>query len=138
MKIRKGFVSNSSSTSFCIYGICQVNDILLQKLIDNGVAEEELTDNVMEYIDEWDYKYHLKENGMSAEDAQAKCDKRSLAGMETHDPMSEGDIFIGKSWDSIKDDETGAQFKARIEKQLKKVFGNDIEFGSFEEAWRNG
>lgn len=48
MKIRKGFVSNSSSTSFVIYGIC----------VDNITEkQEELSKNLDVYYDPWENIY---------------------------------------------------------------------------------
>lgn len=94
MKIRMGFVSNSSSSSFCIFGVCLDQDEIIEKL-KLDINED----------DDFDMIELLEE----------KCPK-----MEIHSDME--DIFyIGKSWSSIKDDETGKQFKDSIFKQLKKL-----------------
>ena len=47
------------------------------------------------------------------------------------------DYYIGDSWKNIKDDETGKQFKERIETQIKKLIP-DAKFGTHEEAFRDG
>jgi|WetSurMetagenome_2_1015567.scaffolds.fasta_scaffold142667_4 hypothetical protein len=86
MKIRNGFVSNSSSSSFLIYGSFITDSQI------NGISRE-----VLEKI--------IEDN---------KLDIETFFG--------EGDDYqyIGKSWDSIKDDETGKQFKSHIEEEVKK------------------
>ena len=97
MKIRNGFVSNSSTSSFCIYGA----------QIKRNIVDE---------------------------------DKVTKAGLEVHygDPNNDDENFnIGRSWCSIKDEETGAQFKASIAKLIKEMFGTE-ECSTIEEAWHDG
>ena len=50
MKIRRGFVSNSSSCSFCIYGVSIEPQKLCEKLVENGI---ELTKEDKEDIYDW-------------------------------------------------------------------------------------
>jgi hypothetical protein len=97
MKFRQGFVSNSSSCSFLIYG-AHVNDY-----------DEEKVDE----LEDWAYKNNY--------------------AIEFPEYMG---LYIGKSWSSVKDDETGKQFKEKIEKDLKKLGFN--EFNTFSYAWYNG
>jgi hypothetical protein len=47
------------------------------------------------------------------------------------------DLYIGRSWDDIKDDETGAQFKADVQKKITDLIGADVEVGTMEEVWHD-
>ena len=93
MKTRIGFVSNSSTTSFCIYG---------------GDVSEEILDKLY--------------------------DDKSL---EVHSGQ-EGERYAGISWCRIKDDETGLQFKARVQGLLKEAVGEPVKCRTIEEAYRDG
>ena len=142
MKIRIGFVSNSSSSSFCIYGICIDEEKAKEALMNYGVSEEELSDGVAEYADQsfWSEKRKLKEEGKTPEEIekiiQKKKEQNPMFSMEVNCPYE--DLFIGESWSNIGDNETGSQFKNKIQQQLKKVFGENIKCSTLEEAWRDG
>ena len=104
MKIRNGFVSNSSTTSFCIYGV---------------TSDEEI-------YDDDDYKTYQK---------------LMKLGISLFREPDSGTSYAGVSFSTIKDDETGKQFKERVEKILKEHLGKKIEgleFGIQEGGWRDG
>ena len=107
MKIRQGFVANSSSSSFLIYGTCLDTDT---KDKDGNKINQYRTD-----IDkDLSISLHGRGDGYSG-------------------------TYLGMSWDCVGDDETGSQFKARIEGEVKKFLGRDnIEFGTFEDGWFDG
>jgi len=48
-------------------------------------------------------------------------------GMSYEVPYDWDNVFIGLSWCSIKDDETGAQFKQRIKDGVKDILGEECE-----------
>ena len=110
MKTRQGFVSNSSSCSFLIYGICIGEDgvnTLAKKL---GVEPDK---------DDLSYT------------AEMICEKLG-EGFDYHNPEGDDEIYIGKSFSLIKDDQTGGDFKKEIETLLGE------KCGVYSEAWYNG
>ena len=79
----------------------------------------------------------LRDPSLNEEEAEEAWSKRPLAGFEFEDVMGCCQ-FLGISWSSIDDDETGSEFKARIEEKMKMLFGDDVKCGTHEEAWRDG
>lgn len=113
MKIREGFVSNSSSSSFCIYGayitISKAGEIA-KKI---GIEDEDM--DLYEIVEEY-----LSKN-------KIHC--------EVHFAPYDSSVYVGRSWDSIGDDQTGSQFKQDVEESLKDIA---TEFRTFEESWYDG
>jgi len=109
MKTRNGFVSNSSSSSFLIYGAkFDINEAL------------EAIQKVHKDVD--DVENFLSENST----------------LTINYTPYEDDMFIGRSWGSIADDETGKDFKTKIETEIKRIFGEDTICSTFEESFYDG
>lgn len=108
MKVRSGFVSNSSTSSFCLYGMCFDSDEI--DAIAQALGIEE--------------KYDLAEDVATALGLQCE-----------YGP--EDEYFIGRDPGCIGDDETGSQFKNSIKKALQKAL-KDVNCDYHERAWRDG
>jgi hypothetical protein len=106
MKIRIGFVSNSSSSSFLIYVVC-LSESETQAIFGENKNGEGVRKKVREL------------------------------GLKCASPCYDAATFIGMSWDKVAGDETGNQFKARVEALIQKL-GITKSCGTHEEAWNDG
>jgi hypothetical protein len=102
MKIRYGFVSNSSSTSFVLYGFNEP----LSEFVDYLVAEKKAASKEEAYDD----IYELLEN---------LVDKTVLS---FHVDVDGDEVYIGRDVPG-DDDETFGQFKEKTDSDIRKVFG---------------
>jgi hypothetical protein len=110
MKIRYGFVSNSSTTSFCIYGVSLERSKLKEVAKKNNV-------------DTKDYDF-----------AETLFNKHKLYCVADPD---EDNVYVGKELSTMKDYETFGFFKKSIEQQLKQL-GIDDTCSVIQESWYNG
>jgi hypothetical protein len=114
MKIRTGFVSNSSTTSFCIYGV----------ELEKSSIREYLKKQLVREYDEADIDFLISKYSKNLE--------------YNYGPESDY-VYIGRSFTSIKDDETGAQFKQNIKDEIAKIFNTEnLKFGIHSEAFFDG
>ncbi len=128
MKIRTGFVSNSSSSSFVVWGVTLNNSKL------NDMQEEK----EKEALKGW------KKPENHGSDCQcSKCTPPEVPEIEWYELAEEAGLeynsedgkYVGISPDKMKDEETLAQFKQRIADLITKNFyrvdPKDIEFIEF-------
>ena len=111
MKLRAGFVSNSSTCSFQIYGISEeLYDVKEKLQEEHGMPIPDDDKQVNgEYFDEGEWlEEFFSQYGLSVE---------TIYDWDA--------IFIGRCWSTVGDDETGKQFKDGIKKSIEEVFGSE-------------
>ena len=124
MKIKTGFVSNSSSTSYCIWGMNiewkQIKEELQKKLL---VGDEDEPEGFVP--EEW--AYILKDMFPPIDSFYGECD------------WEEGNDF-GIEFYRIKDGETGRQFKDKVEDLVRQILRDDVnvEAGVIDVCYRDG
>lgn len=118
MKIRNGFVSNSSSSSFHIYG-ARIEESEIRKIL---IEEEIATEEGLNQYGPWEFfeEFECKFKGLSCF------------------PYYDGEcVYIGRTYSSIGDDETGGEFKKSATEAVKKYFGDEVECEEYEEEIYN-
>lgn len=111
MKLRAGFVSNSSSSSFCLFGISMDANEALKLVIGKKDREGNVITEEMVNED----RYTAMENLLADTD------------LEFVDDYECETMYFGRSYNLIRDNETGKQFKESVKKGLKKLLGKNYK-----------
>lgn len=140
MKIRSGFVSNSSSSSFAIsmYGI-EVDSKNVKKIMKQYIEKnykkdlEKITDE--DEKEEFYKEYEYEIDGTKLKDIFDDIDNDDIVVYcsSLGDSYSDKAFWCGRDFSSMKDDETGKQFKESTQKVIKELFGRDCK--KIEDSW---
>ena len=117
MKVRTGFVSNSSTSSFIIFGCCLDKEEVVKVLLEKKVITQEQSED-----------YGSAEYG--AEAIGDGCDVEYGDGEDNY-------IYFGWDFTSIPDDVVVGEWKKEKEDMVKKIFGDDVKCSVHSEAWPN-
>ena len=143
MKIRKGFVSNSSSSSFCIYGVQfeGFNGLMAALKKTGNLTQEQIFERVtkgleldtpittQDELEELMYDYGCSE----VIDSVFSSD---VLEVHTGSEYNEETISVGRSWCFIGDKETGEEFKQSVKDEVKTLFGSKLKCDTIEESYR--
>jgi hypothetical protein len=113
MKIRSGFVSNSSTSSFVIYGFIVSEELVCKKFLTASSKES----------DEWMHEGDAEEGGLDEEALQeALGDDFAIQTYSDEmqcDDLNEGDVLIGV--DIVGDDLEAIAKAAKLVEDLKET-----------------
>ena len=125
MKYRNGFVSNSSTTSFCIYGVQFEDSEFIEAVKDAELIKNILANTECETLEEaYEVdKYELMENLLEG------------VGVGYYNDSECGRVYIGDSLSDCKDDQTMGDFKQKVRENITKVLNvKDYSFEVIEET----
>lgn len=137
MRIKEDFVTNSSTTSFIVWGVSNdLHELKKNKKIMDMIYDKYVSEENGEILPREEYFAELhEEDEWSFRDQLERI--FSKYGLESIVAPYDSIIFIGMDPFSIGDNETGLEFKMRVKNALDEL---DIsgEPGRIEEAWMDG
>jgi hypothetical protein len=108
-----------------IYG-AQVDDCFVKKFLMDNKSK---LPNDLKCLNDDDLEEALENYGSECREMVTK-----ILEIDAYGPY-ECDPFFGASWNEVGDNETGLQFKTRIEEKLKAAFGPEVRCSTHSETW---
>lgn len=143
MKIRSGFVSNSSTSSFCIFGACIEKNEFIEKIrklnpkLDAKYKSLENGEILKEKFVGSEEEFEIGEDNLDEESMEVGEKYLKKLGLSFEYGYCEDEYYyIGRYWKNINDDETGKEFKESIKESVKSLFPK-AKCATFEEAWHD-
>jgi hypothetical protein len=113
MKLKLGFVTNSSSTSFVVMG-ANINYDEMTSFVDQEKLKDDLFSTLDEVVQNSDLSYSTgPDYGYGSPES----------------------IMVGIHYTRMRDNETLKEFKNRVQLQILERFGVQIQPGHIEVAW---
>lgn len=127
-KVRAGFVSNSSSSSFCVWGAILDADET-EKLVDNISTLYSDDSEVLKVLTQWRETQDEESifNQHLSEIIGVLNKKKVIQDIEFNVDWEGESLLIGRSYSTLKDTETGSQFKRATEKTLRDILPEDTK-----------
>ena len=146
-------------SSFSIYGIKITEDEMKQTLTAHGISfddidetDESIENEIEDVVDKVDSDEFDTEEDDDEKDFESDTNDEFIEEDENdayqkfeelvddfelfcYTFEDEGEIYIGREWSTIGDNETGLEFKKSTEEALKKLLGNKRSCDTIEECF---
>jgi hypothetical protein len=99
-----------------MYGVCASESEIKEMMLEKGAIDKEDLE-----------RYGIFED----------LDKLDFKGLTYRPDYDGGCVFIGRSYRTLKDDETGGEFKQSAESAIKEIFGKEKKCEEFMETIYN-
>lgn len=112
MKIKNDFITNSSSVSFCVWGVC----------LDFCDITEDITKKLYVYVEaKGNFESYTKNKNSQYDDIREFCRNNDFDFTARGDMFCISYVIFGKSPSKMRGDQTLDEFKSEIREKLKII-----------------